>query len=49
MLDKATAKNKRKKKGKFGAESAAGVKAASAKGAVGKGGASTGGRKLDTD
>jgi len=50
MLDKATAKNKRKKKGKFGAESAAGVKAASAKGGpVGKGGASTGGRKLDTD
>jgi len=47
MLDKATAKSKRKKKGKFGAESAAGMKTSPSK--VSGKGSSTGGRKLDTD
>ena len=46
MLDKATAKSKRKKKGKFGSDPATSKQSPSR---VGKGGSSTGGRKLDTE
>jgi len=46
MLDKATAKSKRKKRGKFGIES---PPKSPGKSTIGKGGTSTGGRKLDTD
>ena len=49
MLDKATAKSKRKKKGKFGAEAAAAKAPAQKPVAAAKGLSTVGGKKLDTE